>query len=250
MQLFGLFVTTEHARLMLAAIGGALALGGFVAGRWSRHRARVHFKREDLVSSSIVVELYGIVAETDGTDMLHIITQGGTTTLESFFRAPDLVRHIKREAVKHPGLLQLPNSVAHRMMMDEGKDALTGHDSRANMDFVHGRPTKDDETLFGFASYREESHDGTTLHDQIGRLVLMVVSPSLIDRLADRQYIERLRVRHSGYLPRRGRLHDFAREWQRLQGLSAAERSAAVDKIWQITVRTSLGDGARRSSTD
>jgi hypothetical protein len=243
MQLFGLFVTTEHARLILAALGGALAICGFIAGRWTRHRARVQFKHEDLVTSSIVVELYGIVAEADGSDMLHIITQGGTTTLESFFRAPDLVRHIKREAVKHPGLLRLSNSVAHRMMMDEGKDALTGLDPRANMDFVHGRPTQDDETLFGFAAYREQSHDGTTLHDQIGRLVMMVVSPNLIDRLADRQYIGSLRVRHSGYLPRCQRLHDFAREWQRLQGLKAAERSAAVDKIWQITVRTVLRDG-------
>jgi hypothetical protein len=243
MQLFGLFVTTEHARLILAAVGGALAIAGFVAGRWTRHRARVHFKREDLVTSSIVVELYGIVAEADGSDMLHIITQGGTTTLESFFRAPDLVRHIKREAVKHPGLLQLSNSVAHRMMMDEGKDALTGLDPRANMDFLHGRPTRDDETLFGFAAYREQSHDGTSLHDQIGRLVMMVVSPNLIDRLADRQFIDCLRVRHSGYLPRCQRLHEFAREWQRLQGLEAAERSAAVDKIWQVTVRTALSDG-------
>jgi hypothetical protein len=135
--------------------------------------------------------------------------------------------------------LQLNNPVAHRMMMDEGKDMITGLDPRANMDFVHGRPTQDDETLFGFASYAEQNHDGTLLHDQIGRLVLMVVSPTLVDRLADAAYIKRLRVRHSGYLPRRARLHDFAREWQRLKALPAAKRSAGTDKIWQITVRTS-----------
>jgi hypothetical protein len=123
--------------------------------------------------------------------------------------------------------------------MDEGKDEITGLDPRANMDFVHGRATQDDETLFGFASYSELNHDGTRLHDQIGRLVLMVVSPSLIDRLADPEYIERLRVRHSGYLPRRERLHDFAREWQRLQMLPDTKRSSATDKIWQIPVRTS-----------
>jgi hypothetical protein len=239
MQLFGIEITGDHARLILPAIGGALALGGFVAGRLSRHRAWVHFAREDLVTSSIVVEMYGILTQPDGSDMLHIVTQGSPTTLGDFFLSPDLVRHVKREAVKHPGLLQLPNPVAHRMMMDEGKDEITGLDARANMDFVHGRETQDDETLFGFASYSEQNHDGTGLHDQIGRLVLMVVSPALIDRLADPKYIERLCARHSGYLPRRNRLHDFAREWQRLQILPTMKRSSASDKIWQITIRTS-----------
>jgi hypothetical protein len=238
MQFFGLEVTGDHARLILPVLGGVLAFGGFVAGRWSRHRARVHFQREDLVTSSIVVEMYGVTTEPDGNDMLHIITQGGSSTLESFFRTPELVRRVKREAMKHPGLLQLPNSVAHRMMMDEGKDVITGIDARANMDFVHGRPTQDDQTLFCFASYLERNHDGTPLHDQIGRLVVMVVSPTLIDRLADPGYIKRLRVRHSGYLPRCERLHDFAREWQRLQKLTDAQRSSATDKIWQTTVRT------------
>ena len=238
MQILGLEITGDHARLILAAMGGALAVGGFVTGRWSRHRARVHFKREDLVASSIIVEMYGVVTEGDGSDMLHVVTQGSTATLERFFPNPDLVRHVKREAMKHPGLIKLPNSVAHRMMMDEGKDVLTGHDARANMDFVHGRPTQDDETLFGFAAYAEHNHDGTRLHDQIGRLVLMVVSPTLIDRLADPEYIKNLRVRHSGYLPRCIRLHDFAREWQRLQKLSDDHRSASADKIWQVTVRT------------
>jgi len=47
-------------------------------------------------------------------------------------------------------------------------------------------------------------------------------------------------VEHSGYRPRRERLHDFAREWLRLQSLPSAERSSATDKIWQVTVRTSL----------
>ena len=240
MQVFGLVITTDHARLGLAALGGVLALGGFVAGRWSRHRAHMHFKREDLVASSIVVEMYGIKTEADGSEMLHIISLGNPTALEQFFLTPDLVQHIRREAARHPGLLRLSNHVAHRMMMDEGKDVLTGGDARANMDFVHGRPTQDDETLFGFAAYSEHSHDGTKLHDQIGRLVLMVVSPNLIDRLADAHYIKSLHVRHSGYLPRRGRLHDFAREWQRLEKLPEAERSSATDKIWQITIRTSL----------
>jgi len=235
MQFFGLEITGDHARLILPAIGGALAIGGFIAGRWSRHRARLHFAREDLVTSSIVVEMYGIGRQRHAAH----ITQGSPRTLEDFFLTPDLVRHVKRAAVKHPGLLQLPNAVAHRMMMDEGKDEITGLDARANMDFVHGRATQDDETLFGFASYAEQNHDGTKLHDQIGRLVLMVVSPGLIDRLADPAYIQRLRVRHSGYMPRRERLHDFAREWQSLQTLPDSKRSSATDKIWQITVRTS-----------
>ena len=238
MQLFGLEITGDHARLIVPAIGGAIAFFGFAAGRWTRHRARTRFKREDLVSSSVVVELYGIAAEPDGTDMLHIVTQGSTSAMEQFFQNSELIRSVTRAALKHPGLLQLPGAVAHRMMMDQAKDALTGLDPRANMDFVHGRPTRDDETLFGFASYAEQSHDGGQLHDQVGRLVVMVVSPSLIERLADAGYVKRLRVRHSGHLPRCARLHDFARERQRLQALDPADRSAATDKIWQITVRT------------
>ena len=105
MHIFGLEITGDHARLILPAMGGALALGGFVAGRWSRHRARVHFRREDLVASSIIVEMYGIVAQSDGGHMLHIVTQGSPSSLEDFFLTPDLLRHVKREAVKHPGLL-------------------------------------------------------------------------------------------------------------------------------------------------
>jgi len=37
------------------------------------------------------------------------------------------------------------------------------------------------------------------------------------------------------------RLKDFAREWRRLEALPHDQRSAATDKIWNITVRTSLG---------
>jgi len=142
--------------------------------------------------------------------------------------------------MKHPGLVRLHNPVAHRMMMDFGKDMITGLDHRANMDFLHGRPTQDDDTLFGFAAYAEREHDAMGLHDQIARLVLMVLCPALVDRFSRPDYIEHLKVRHSGYLPRRQRLHDFAREWQRLQSLSEAERRSGTDVIWQITARTSL----------
>jgi len=239
-QFFGLEITGDHARLVLAVLGGVIAVGGFIAGRWSKHRSRVHFKKEDLVASSIIIEIYGIRTRPEGSDMLHIVTQGSSSTIESFFPNPELVRHVKREAVKHPGLLVLPNPVAHRMMMDEGKDKITGLQAKANMDFLHGRPTQDDETLFGFAAYRELEHGGNGLHDQIARLVLMVVSPTFIERLADEEYVKSLSVAHSGYRPRCERLHDFAREWQRLETLPAAQRSSASDRIWQITVRTSL----------
>jgi hypothetical protein len=87
------------------------------------------------------------------------------------------------------GLLQLANPVARRMMMDEGKNAIAGLEPRANMNFVDGRPTQNDETLFGFAAYRERNHDGTSLNNQVGRLVFMVVSPTRIDRWADVRYI-------------------------------------------------------------
>src|SRR5205085_2224061 len=155
MQLFGLEITGDHARLLIPVIGGAIAIGGFVAGRWSRHVSRLRFDREDLVTSSIIIELYGIRTQPDGSAMLHIVTQGSSSSIESFFLNPDLVRHVSRQAIKHPGLLKLSNPVAHRMMMDQGKDVITGLDASANMDFVHGRPTRDDETLFGFAAYGE-----------------------------------------------------------------------------------------------
>jgi hypothetical protein len=239
-QVFGLDLTGELARLLSGAIAGALAVGGFVAGRWSQHRGRMRFLNEDLVASSIVIEMYAIATGVDGRDVLHVISQGRAAALDRWFTNPDLVRHITREAARHPGLLRLPNAVAHRMMMDEGKDMITGLDPTANMDFMHGRPTRGDETLFGFAAYAERDHDGGPLHDQIARLVLMVVSPVAIARLADPGYVERLAVAHSGYRPRCARLHAFAQEWQRLEALPAAARSAASDRIWQITVRTAL----------
>jgi hypothetical protein len=66
--------------------------------------------------------MYGIKTYADGSDMLHIVSLGNPSTLEQFFLTPDLVQHIRREAARHPGLLRLSNHVAHRMMMDEGKD--------------------------------------------------------------------------------------------------------------------------------
>ena len=220
-------------------VGATVAVAGFMAGRWSEHRRRVHFKREDLVTSSVVIEFYGITNQ-GGRDVLHIVSQGSSFTLDSFFRAPDLVSHVQRAAKKHPGLIRLANPVAHRMMMDEGKDAITGLDPKANMDFLHGRPTQEDQTLFAFASYAEKDHDGAGLRDQIARLELLVVSPDVIERLTEPAYIEALGVAHSGYQPRCHRLHEFALEWQRLAALPAVDRSSATDKIWQITVRTSL----------
>ena len=216
MHAFGLEISGDHARLMLAAMGALAASLGFIAGAWTEHRRRVSFKREDLVGTTLVIELYGIQRDAAGADTLHIISQGSTLKLDGFFHSPDLVRHVQRAAQKHPGLLQLPSPVAHRMMMDEAKDALTGLDVKANMDFLHGRPTREDPTLFAFAAYSERDHDGNGLLDEVARLVLMVASPMLIEKLADADYAKSLAVAHSGYRPRCDRLHDFARDWQGL----------------------------------
>lgn len=240
MELFGVEITGEHVKLVTALLGGVAAGAGFLAGRWSRHVSARRFKREDLVTSSLVIELYAVTVGPDGGPLLQIVTQGRSSTLEAFFPNAELVRHVRREAARHSGLMQLSKAVAHRMMMDAGKDALTGLDAKANMDFLHGRPTRSDETLFAFAAFGEQDHDGKGLHDQIARLVLMVVSPCVIDLLADADFIAELRVRHSGYRPRCDRLHVFAKEWRRLEALPAQDRSAATDKIWQVTVRTSM----------
>ena len=241
MQILGLEITGEHARVMVALLGGMLATGGFLVGRWSEHRRRVSFKREDLVTTSILIEFYGITPEADGTRVLHIISQGSSQTIEGFFRSPELVHHVQRATMKHPGLLQLANPIAQRMMMEEGKDTITGLDPRANMDFVHGRPTQDDEVLFAFAAYAERDHDGNGLHDQVARLVLMVAAPAVVEALADPAIVATLGVAHAGYQPRCGRLHDFAIEWQRLAALPKSKRNSGRDKIWQITVRTAKG---------
>jgi hypothetical protein len=236
-QIFGFALDSELARALSAVLAGVIAVGGFLVGRWSQHRSRARF---NLVASTIVIELYGITTEPDGRDVLHIISQGRAAALDRWFTNPDLVRHIVRAATRHPGLLRLPNAIAHRMMMDEGKDMITGLDPAANMDFVHGRPTRDDETLLAFAAYKE-NRDDRGLRDHIARLVLMVVSPAATEKLANPDYVARLGVAHAAYRSRCARLHDLACEWQRLQGLAAAERNPATDRIWQITVRTSLG---------
>lgn len=236
LTLLGLDISGEHARLIMTALGGLIGVLGFVAGRWSRHRGHVQFKREDLVTTSIVIEFYGVIAQPDGSELLDIVTQGGSASVEDYFHNPDLVTNVRRAAAKHPGLLQLANPVAHRMMMHEGEDKITGLDPRANMDLVKGRRTRDDKVLIAFAAYREGTQSGNGLHDQVGRLVQMVVSPDLVARLADRAYIENLRVAHAGYRARRVRLQDLSLEWQRLQALPATERTAGTDRIWQVTV--------------
>ncbi len=242
MNIFGLEITGDHARLLVAVFGGVFASFGFLAGRWTRHRSAVAFKKEDLVGSTLATELYGFEPQPDGRVTLHIVTQGSAEAMASVFTNADLVRHIQRAAYRHPGLLLLKEPVAHRMMMDEGKDRITGLDAKANLDFIQGRPVRDDAVLFGFAAYqeRENGTGDTALHDEVARLVQMVVAEPYIASLADAAFIARLDVAHAGYKPRVGRLHDFAREWQRLSALPNAERSAASDKIWKINVRTSL----------
>jgi hypothetical protein len=240
MTLFGLDISGDHARVILAAIGTLFAGAGFIAGRWSHHRNWARFRAEDLVTTSVVIELYGIKTGSDGRDTLHIISQGSSAVLDAFFRNPVLIGEVQRAAARHPGLLRLANPVAHRMMMEEGKDTITGLDPKANMDFLHGRPTRDDATLFAFAAYKESDRGDSPLHDQVSRLILMVASPETIAKVSDPRYVETLAVAHPGYQPRCGRLHDFAQEWQRLSALPASARAPAIDTVWQITVRTSL----------
>lgn len=239
MSLFGIEFTDVHVRILIAVLGGLFATFGFIAGHWAAHRRNVSFKREDLVTSLVVIELYGIRHE-DGRDVLHIITQGGAHSLQEFFQSAELVQRVQRAAKRHPGLLKLSEPVAHRLMMDAGKDSLTGLDAKANMDYLHNRPVREDKTLFTFAAYAERDHDGDGVKDQAGRLVVMVVAPDLIERLADPAYVAALDVAHEGYRRRRQWLHDLALEWNRLQRLPLDDRSPATDRIWRITVRTSL----------
>jgi hypothetical protein len=241
-ELFGLEITGDHARLLVALFGGVFAAFGFLAGRWSRHRNAVAFRREDLVTSTVVTELYGFEARADGSVILHIVTQGSARPMSAVFTNAELIRHVQRAARGHPGLLLLREPVAHRMMMDEGKDRITGLDAKGNLDFLQGRPVREDSTLFGFGAFVEQENGGreAALHDEVARLVQMVVAERHIEDLADPSFIARLGVQHAGYKPRIARLHAFACEWHRLEGVPPAERSAAIDKIWRITVRTSL----------
>jgi hypothetical protein len=239
MTVLGLTIDGDHARLITAVLGALLAAASFFAGRWSRHRQRVRFRKEDLVASTVVTELYGFSDGEDGRRILHIVSQGGTRSTAEVFTNPTLIEHVQREARKHPGLVGLKNPIAHRMMMDEGKDRITGHDPKANMDFLFGRPTREDEVLFGFGAWAETGDRRNALHDEIGRLVQMVVALRDVPRLTDDAFIAELGVQHAGYKPRIKRLAAFAREWQRLEALPHTERHAATDKIWKVTVRTS-----------
>jgi hypothetical protein len=240
--IFGVEVSGEHARLLLALFGGLFATFGFLAGRWSRHRSAVAFKREDLVASTVATELYGFEARPDGRTMLHIVTQGSAEPITAVFTNAELIRRVQAAAQRHPGLLALKDPVAHRMMMDEGKDRITGNDARANLDFLQGRAVHEDSVLFGFGAYAEhENGDGASaLHDEVARLVQLVVAEKFVSALADPAFIARLDVAHAGYRPRVARLHAFAREWLRLEALPHAERHSATDKIWRVTIRTAL----------
>ena len=242
MDIFGLEITGDHARLLVAVFGGVFAAFGFLAGRWTRHRSAVAFKHEDLVGSTLATEFYGFEPRPDGRVTLHIVTQGSAEATSAVFTNTVLVDRIQRAANRHPGLLALKDPVAHRMMMDEGKDRITGLDAKANLDFVQGRAVREDDVLFGFGAYaeRENGNGDTALHDEVARLVQMVVAESHIAQLSDAAFIASLDVAHAGYKPRVVRLHEFALEWQRLERLPHAERSAATDKIWKIIVRTSL----------
>ena len=162
--------------------------------------------------------------------------------LGAVFTNAELIRHIQQLARKHPGLLLLTDPVAHRMMMDEGKDRITGNDAKANLDFLQGRAVREDAVLYAFGAYAEhENGDGASaLHNEVARLLQLVVAEKFVSALADPAFIAKLDVAHAGYRPRVARLHEFAREWLRLEALPHSERHSATDKIWRVTIRTAI----------
>jgi hypothetical protein len=234
-QLFGLEFTSDHARLAGSLLGALLAVGGFVAGRLSSYRQRSRLEREDLVSTSIVVEMVSV--NTEGG--LEILTASRTTSLNDFFQNDVLVSEIRKAASKHPGLLHLHDPAAHRLMMVEAGNWLQGLNVQANLEFIAGRHTDVHEVLIGFAAYPAGVPGAGHLHDEVDRLILMVVNRAAAGALQAVSANEP--VKGAAHVPKR--IVDLAAEWDRTRNGSGSDVSHGL--VWPLNLRLSVSPHAK-----
>jgi hypothetical protein len=236
-QLFGLEFTSDHAKLVGSLLGGLLAFGGFVAGRWSSYLQRSRIEREDLVSTSIVVEM----VSANGEGYLEILTASRTTSLDDFFQNNVLVAAIRKAALKHPGLLRLHDPMAHRLMMVEAGNWLQGLNVQANLDFIAGRHTDVHEVLIGFAAYPAGAPGAGHLHDEVDRLILMVVNRAAAGALLA------VSPQQSGEPVARvpKRIVDLAAEWDRTRNATQSDPSRAP--VWPLNLRLSASSNAKQA---
>ncbi len=231
MQIFGMDITSEHTRMIGPVVGGLLTAGGFVAGRLSHLLLARRLAHEDLVASTMVVEIYGHDLVGDGK-IVDMLVGGSAVGIDEFFNNELLVKKIRKAAQRHPGLLQLPDPVEHRMMMDQAANWLRGLDTEANLSFLFGHPTQKRTVLIAFASYPVEQNAPKHLHQEIDRLRLMVVSQNVAKEALDDG--AQIRARRE---PAMLRLIDVASAWT----AQANEPDLGRDLVWAIEVRTSAG---------
>jgi hypothetical protein len=225
-QLFGLEFTSDHAKLAGSLLGGLLAFSGFVAGRWSGYLQRSRIEKEDLVSTSIVVEM--VSRPANGAGDPELLTASRTTSLDDFFQNAVLVAAVRKAAVRHPGLLRLHDPVAHRLMMLEAGNWLQGLNAQANLDFIAGRPTDLHEVLIGFAAYPAGKAGAGRLHDEVDRLVLMVVNRATAEALLSlpRDHPDKPASR----FPKR--IFDLVAEWDRVR--NSAQQELSSEAVWPL----------------
>jgi hypothetical protein len=236
-QLFGLEFTSDHAKFLGSLVGGLLAFGGFVAGRWSSYIQRSRIEKEDLVSTSIVVEMVSANGEGD----LEILTASRTTSLDEFFQNTVLVAAIRKAASKHPGLLRLHDPMAHRLMMVEAGNWLQGLNVQANLDFIAGRHTDVHEVLIGFAAYPAGAPGAGRLHEEVDRLILMVVNRAAAGALLT--VPPKQPDKPTARLPKR--IVDLAAEWDRTR--TGAQSDLSREPVWPLNLRLSASPNARQA---
>jgi hypothetical protein len=236
-QLFGLEFTSDHAKFLGSLLGGLLAFGGFVAGRWSSYRQRSRIEKEDLVSTSIVVEMVSANVEGD----LEILTASRTTSLDDFFQNDVLVAAIRKAASKHPGLLRLHDPVAHRLMMVEAGNWLQGLNVQANLDFIASRHTDVHEVLIGFAAYPAGALGAGRLHDEVDRLILMVVNRAAAGALLTAS--PKQPGKPAARLPKR--IVELAAEWDRTRNSTQSDLSR--EPVWPLNLRLSASPSAKQA---
>jgi hypothetical protein len=230
-QFFGLEFTTDHAKLAGSILGGILAVGGFIAGRWSSYLQRSRIEKEDLVATSIVVEMVAHPASRDG--LPETLTASRTTSLSDFFQNDALVAAIRKAALRHPGLLRLHDPMAHRLMMVEAGNWLQGLNAQANLDFIAGKPTELYEVLIGFAAYPAGAAGAGQFHDEVDRLFLMVVNRASAEALLKQQ--RQQLPAPSSHLPRR--IVDLIAEWDRVR--QGELQSSSSECVWPLHLRVS-----------
>ena len=131
-------------------------------------------------------------------------------------------------------------------MRVEAGNWMQGLNVQANLDFIAGRHTDVHEVLIGFAAYPAGAPGAGHLHDEVDRLILMVVNRAAAGVLLTASPLT-VSPPQPGkpavHLPKR--IIELAAEWDRTR--NAAQSDLSREPIWPLNLRLSASPHAKQA---